>query len=148
MNCLICNRIEQIKKKQNRYFVKELKTGYVVLGDSQYFKGYTLFLCKLHAIELFDLEENFRKEFMEEMIIVAKAVKIAFHAEKMNYECLGNGDAHLHWHLFPRRIQDTPIPGPVWWVPYKEMNHVRYQLDDATLKKEIKKLQKVLDELL
>ncbi|WP_041138208.1 HIT family protein [Beduini massiliensis] len=148
MNCLICNRIEQIKKKQNRYFVKELKTGYVVLGDSQYFKGYTLFLCKFHAVELFDLEENFRKEFMEEMIIVAKAVKIAFHAEKMNYECLGNGDAHLHWHLFPRRIQDTPIPGPVWWVPYEKMNHVRYQLDDATLKKEIKKLQKVLDELL
>ena len=26
----------------------------------------------------------------------------AFHAEKMNYELLGNGDTHLHWHLFPR----------------------------------------------
>ena len=33
---------------------------------------------------------------------MAKAVKEAFGAEKMNYECLGNGDIHLHFHLFPR----------------------------------------------
>lgn len=148
MECLICKRIQQIKKNKNRYFVKELKTGYVVLGDSQYFKGYTLFLCKQHAVELFDLEENFRTAFMEEMAMVAKAVKMAFHAEKINYECLGNGDAHLHWHLFPRRFQDTPIPGPVWWVPYEEMNHVRYKLEDEALAIEIKKLQDVLNELL
>lgn len=148
MSCLICKRIEQIKRKENRYFVKELKTGYVVLGDHQYFKGYTLFLCKQHAVELFDLDQDFGRLFMEEMMLVAKAVKIAFQAEKINYECLGNGDAHLHWHLFPRRFQDTPIPGPVWWVPYEEMNHKRYQLDDESLQIEIKKLQKVLNDLL
>ena len=80
--------------------------------------------------------------------MVAKAVKIAFNAEKINYECLGNGDSHLHWHLFPRRSQDTPIPGPVWWVPYEEMNHVRNKLEDEALAIEIKKLQDVLNELL
>lgn len=36
------------------------------------------------------------------MTIVAEAVSNAFDADKMNYECLGNGDAYLHWHLFPR----------------------------------------------
>ena len=44
--CLICQRIELIKAGQNPYFVKELETGYVVIGDHQYFKGYTLFLAK------------------------------------------------------------------------------------------------------
>ena len=44
--------------------------------------------------------------FLEEMTIVAEAVSRAFGAEKMNYECLGNGDAHLHWHLFPRTTGD------------------------------------------
>ncbi|MDS2836880.1 HIT family protein, partial [Streptococcus pneumoniae] len=39
--CLICQRIELIKAGQNPYFVKELETGYVVIGDYQYFKGYT-----------------------------------------------------------------------------------------------------------
>lgn len=44
--CLICERIQMIKEHKNPYFVKELETGYVVLGDYQHFKGYTLFLCK------------------------------------------------------------------------------------------------------
>jgi len=44
--CLICDRIELIKQGRNPHFVKELETGFVVIGDGQYFKGYTLFLAK------------------------------------------------------------------------------------------------------
>lgn len=32
-----------IKEGTNPYFVKELETGYVVIGDNQHFKGYTIF---------------------------------------------------------------------------------------------------------
>ena len=35
--CFICERIEMIKKGENQYFVKELETDYVVLGDNQHF---------------------------------------------------------------------------------------------------------------
>ncbi len=124
--CLICDRIEMIKNGTNPYFVKELQTGYVVIGDNQHFKGYTLFLCKQHASELFDLNMAFAKVYMEEMMTVAKAVKMAFHAEKINYECLGNGDTHLHWHLFPRVTGDLESygnhgKGPVWWYPREKM---------------------------
>ena len=55
--CLICERIQMIKEHKNPYFVKELETGYVVLGDHQHFKGYTLFLCKEHKTELFQLDK-------------------------------------------------------------------------------------------
>ena len=51
--CIICDRIKMIKEGKNPYFVKELETGYVVIGDNQHFKGYTLFLCKNHETELF-----------------------------------------------------------------------------------------------
>jgi len=47
--CGVCDRIQETLEGKNRYFVKELETGYVVLGDYQRFKGYTLFLCKVHA---------------------------------------------------------------------------------------------------
>ena len=39
--CLICNRISLINDGKNPYFIKELDTGYVVIGDHQYFRGYT-----------------------------------------------------------------------------------------------------------
>ena len=48
--CLICDRIEMIKRGENPYFVRELKTGYVVIGDHQHFRGYTLFCIKNTAI--------------------------------------------------------------------------------------------------
>ena len=35
--CLICDRIELIRKGKNPWFVKELETGYVVIGDYQRF---------------------------------------------------------------------------------------------------------------
>ena len=101
--CLICQRIEWIKAGENPYFVKELETGYVVIGDHQYFKGYTLFLAKEHVTELHHMENSVKFRFLEEMSLVQEAVAKAFEAEKMNIELLGNGDAHAHWHLFPRR---------------------------------------------
>lgn len=124
--CLICERIEMIKNNENQYFVKELETGYVVLGDNQHFKGYTIFLCKQHKTELFELEKNFKLKFLEEMSLVGEAVYKGFNADKINYELLGNGDSHLHWHLFPRVVGDIENygnkgKGPVWWYPMELM---------------------------
>ena len=124
--CLICDRIEMIKNDTNKYFVKELETGYVVIGDYQHFKGYTLFLFKEHKTELFQLDHNTKMKFLEEMSLVAEAVSKAFKCEKLNYELLGNGDSHLHWHLFPRINGDIENygrngKGPVWWYPMEKM---------------------------
>ncbi len=57
---------------------------------------------------------------------MAESVFRAFGAEKMNYELLGMGDSHLHWHLFPRRTGDIENcgnhgKGPVWWYPMEKM---------------------------
>lgn len=126
--CLICDRIKMIKDGTNPYFVKELDTGYVVISDHQHFYGYTLFLYKTHGdkTELFHLDTAERLKFLEEMSIVAQAVSKAFGAEKMNYELLGMGDAHLHWHLYPRVEGDIENygnhgKGPVWWYPMEKM---------------------------
>ena len=56
--CLIFDRIQMIKENTNPWFVKELETGYVVIGDYQHFKGYTLFLCKEHKTELYQLDQR------------------------------------------------------------------------------------------
>ena len=124
--CLICDRIQWILEGRNPYFVKELDTGYVVLGDHQHFEGYTLFLYKEHKTELSQLGRAEKLRFLEEMSLVAEAAAAAFHADKMNYELLGNGDAHLHWHLFPRRAGDLENygpdgKGPVWLYPREKM---------------------------
>ena len=144
--CFICDRINMIREGINPYFVRELETGYVVMGDNQHFKGYTLFLCKEHKTELFQLDHSIKMKFLEEMSIVAEAVSKAFHAEKMNYELLGNGDTHLHWHLFPRKEGDIENygnngKGPVWWYPMEKM----YSDDNKPSLNELEEMKRKLN---
>ncbi len=143
-----------IKNGTNPYFVRELNTGYVVIGDHQHFRGYTLFLYKRHgATELFHLERAEQAAFLREMSLVAEAVWQAFGAEKINYELLGMGDAHLHWHIFPRRAGDIEDYGhrgigPVWCYPLERM----YGDDNRPTKIELsdmkKRLRQAIDALL
>lgn len=133
-DCMVCERIDWIKDGKNPYFVRELETGYVVLGDHQHFRGYTLFLCKQHATELHQLEPAFRMKFLAEMSLVAEAVWNAFQPEKLNYELLGAGKGtHMHWHIFPRRTGDTPAPGPVWQLGIRGLHNEADRPDAATL---------------
>ena len=145
MGCLICERIGQIERGENPYFVCALSTGYVVLGDHQRFQGYTLFLCKRHVTELYQLPWGFRTRFLQEMSLVAEAVAAVYHPEKMNYELLGNGDTHLHWHLFPRVSGDTPQPGPVWWLPREEMWNDAYRPSREQLAERTRQLREEIE---
>lgn len=147
--CLICERIDWIQTGRNPYFVKELETGYVVIGDSQYFQGYTLFLAKEHVTELHQMNPATKLKFLEEMSLVQEAVAKAFQAEKMNVELLGNGDAHVHWHIFPRRAGDMKGHGlngrgPVWWVPWEEMSAESTQPSPEELARLIQTLREKL----
>lgn len=145
MGCLICERIGQIERGENPYFVCALSTGYVVLGDHQRFEGYTLFLCKRHVTELYQLPWGFRTRFLQEMSLVAEAVASVYRPEKMNYELLGNGDTHLHWHLFPRVSGDTPQPGPVWWLPREEMWNDAYRPSREQLAERTRQLREEIE---
>ena len=73
-SCSDCERIELIKKQKTPYFVRESKTGYVVIGDNQRIKRHSLFLCKQCVSELHLLALEFRYVFLTEMSIAAEAV--------------------------------------------------------------------------
>ena len=146
-DCLVCERINMIKNNKNPYFVRELKTGYVVIGDHQRIKGYSLFLCKEHKTELHFLEPTFRDEFLHEMAIVAEAVYNAFQPEKLNYALLGAGNGlHMHWHLYPRKTGDAPTPGQVWQLG-NELIDDKYLPNEAELEDLKNRLNAELEKL-
>ena len=135
--CFVCDRIKETRVGNNPFFVKELETGYVVIGDYQHFKGYTLFLYKTHVVELFDLDAEVRAKHLYEMTLVSEALKKAFGAQKMNYD------------LFPRMTGDIENygnngRGPVWWYPRDKM----YADDNRPSAEELEELKsKLLCEL-
>ncbi|HZD13247.1 MAG TPA: HIT family protein [Candidatus Binatus sp.] len=60
------------------------------------------------------LADDERRRFLEDMSYVAKALALTFKPDKMNYELLGNGQPHMHWHLVPRYKSDPLWGRPIW----------------------------------
>lgn len=141
LQCLICKRNQQIEQKENPYFVIELETGYVVLGDYQFYKGYTFFLHKKHVGELHELTPKDKLHFLEEMSLVGEAVYKGFKPNKLNYELLGNSEQHLHWHIIPR-YQDDPSPRePVWKTPKEIRCAEKYKAENMNISELKKQLE-------
>lgn len=129
--CEICTRISDIQAGRNPGFIAELATGYAVLGDSQFFRGYTLFYCKAPAPDLEDLPRELRFEFLREMALVSQAVASVVKPHKMNVESLGNMVPHLHFHLFPRFLEEDEPTKPVWLCAPQGEAAKKYAFDAA-----------------
>ena len=148
MSCLICERVGMVKQGNNPYFVTETETGYVVIGDHQYFKGYTLFLLKEHITELHFIPTKIKTKHLEELSIVYEAVFNAFKPDKMNAELLGNGDPHLHWHLYPRFKTDPLHKKPVWKLAEELMYSDEYRPTPFELNEMIEKVRNEMEKLI
>lgn len=92
----------------------ESRVSRTKLNPDQLFKGYSFVTLKWHAEELYQLTDKERKSFLDDMSIVADALAKALKPDKMNYELLGNGVPHMHWHIVPRYRSDPMWGRPIW----------------------------------
>jgi diadenosine tetraphosphate (Ap4A) HIT family hydrolase len=60
------------------------------------------------------------RALFDEMRLVAEAIAALNNPWKINYECLGNQEPHVHWHIFPRYQTDELRRAPVWIRPEAE----------------------------
>ena len=120
--CGICAMIDRIKADKFPDFVAELASCYVILGDQQFYRGYCVLFAKLHATELYLMPVDAARQLADEMRLTAEAIATVVKPWKMNYECLGNSEPHVHWHLLPRQETETDEMrrGPIWRRPESE----------------------------
>ncbi len=114
--CEVCGRIARIERGDDPGFLAELPSGYAVLGESQFFRGYCLLLCRQPVADLEELSDEFRAQFLGDMAQLSAAVSRVVKPHKINLESLGNVVPHLHWHVFPRQLSEAAPTQPVWLV--------------------------------
>ncbi len=102
MSCVICDKIKLIKKNEFNFLIEELKHTYWILGDHQFFKGYSQLIFKEHVRDLHQLEEKTQLEIFSELMYVEKKLRNALDPWKTNLSLYGNVVPHIHWHIFPR----------------------------------------------
>jgi diadenosine tetraphosphate (Ap4A) HIT family hydrolase len=72
------------------------------------------------------------------LIAVGKTLERVVKPLKLNYECLGNQEPHVHWHVFPRYAEDPLRLAPVWQRPEYER---KVALEDNDRRSLIRALQ-------
>ena len=101
--------------------IAELPSSVVYLHADQFFPGWSVLVLRRHATELFELDPDQRARLIEEVSDVARALRPAFDARKVNYALFGNLLPHVHWHIIPRLADDPAPREPVFAVPHEPL---------------------------
>jgi diadenosine tetraphosphate (Ap4A) HIT family hydrolase len=100
------DRIGSALRGENPCVMARMRSGFAVIGDTQFLPGYSLLLTDdPMANHLTDLDWGRRKEFLLDMALVGEAVERTCKEKglrRMNYEVLGNFLPVLHAHVVPR----------------------------------------------
>ncbi len=131
--CGICALIERCRAGKFADFVAELPQSFVILGDAQFYRGYCVLLAKRHVTEVHLMEPDEARSVFDEVVAAGRALAAVTRPLKLNYECLGNLEPHVHWHVFPRYESDEMRAAPVWMRPEGERKAVLEQADRHTL---------------
>lgn len=121
---------------ENPAVLRRLDAGFAVIGDVQFLPGYSVLLTDDPSAErLSDLPRARRLSFLSDMDRLGEAVERACRRlgpgfRRVNLEILGNTDAFLHAHVWPRFDWEPPdVAGrPVWLYSRDRWTDQRYAL--------------------
>ena len=128
------DRIGSALRGENPTVIARMPGGFAVMGDPQWLPGYCVLLTDNPKAErLSDLSKTERSAYLGSMADLGEAVERACREadpafRRVNLEILGNADAFLHAHVWPRYDWEPPelVNRPVWLYPMEKW------WDDAT----------------
>lgn len=121
--CPICDRLRRAAGGGEPLFLADLGETVAVLHEHQAYPGWCVLWLKEHVEHLAELPFERQQRVWGEVARVAAAVRRAFDPPpRINYECLGNVVAHVHWHVIPRHADDPSPRSTVWTRPTEELH--------------------------
>jgi diadenosine tetraphosphate (Ap4A) HIT family hydrolase len=122
--CPACSRLDRVRQGHDPFFLAELRESLAILHKHQPFGsqvgGWCTLWLKDHHEHLGLLPRGRQARLAEDLADLAAAMHAALTPlgmRRINYECLGNVVAHVHWHLIPRFDPPAdPNPGATVWV--------------------------------
>lgn len=103
----IHRRVERLRAGDDPTCIHRMTSGWAVLGESQFLRGYCLLLPDPVAPHLQAMEEEHRARFLADMAQLGDAVQSVTAALRINYAMFGNVEPALHAHVIPR-YEDEP----------------------------------------
>jgi diadenosine tetraphosphate (Ap4A) HIT family hydrolase len=113
------DRIGSAERGENPTVLARMRSGFAVIGDTQFLPGYCLLLAAPQVEHLSDLPFAQRSVYLQDVSLLGEAIMRVCQPLRVNYEILGNYDHYLHTHLFPRYAWEPRerLEYPVWLYP-------------------------------
>jgi diadenosine tetraphosphate (Ap4A) HIT family hydrolase len=131
MTDTIPQRIENARAGTNPTLICRVPSGWVVLCDMQFLRGYCILLADPPVSTLNDLDRAKREEFLSDMATVGDALTEVTRAYRINYAVAGNTDPYLHAHIVPRYLTEPEElrKGLPWSYPQADIDTIRFDFD-------------------
>lgn len=94
------------RRGENPYVIRQLASGWLVIGDVQPLPGYCLVLADPVVESLNSLGESDRIAYSLDVARVGDALLAVTGAFRINYETWGNLEPALHTHITPRYLSE------------------------------------------
>lgn len=121
MSCPLCAQAEQARTGQHQRLIAELDETFALLSERQGLWGWCVLVLKEHTEHLGQLSIERQRRIFGDVARVAGAIRAEFATSgagggpvRINYECLGNQAAHVHWHVIPRHADDPDPRNAIW----------------------------------
>ena len=104
----IHRRVTALREGRDPTVVARLDSGWAVLGERQFLRGYALLLPDPVVPTLNDLAPAARTMFLDDMARLGDALLAVTGALRINYAMFGNLEPALHAHVVPRYREESP----------------------------------------
>ena len=99
-DCFYCTRDQRLDDLMVK--VCELDVSTLYLFKEQTYRGRCVVAFNKHINELYELQEQDLKLFMQDVTKAARVIKKTFSPDKINYGVYSDKLPHLHFHLVPK----------------------------------------------
>ena len=130
MTTAIHRRVALLRAGNDPTCVARMASGWAVLGDHQFLRGYALLLPDPVVGTLNELRDAERTQFLLDMARLGDAVLLATQALRINYAMFGNAEPALHAHVVPRFLDEpaglaTAHPWSYDWAAARRFDAAR-----------------------
>ena len=103
---MIHQRVDLARAGANPAAICRVPSGWAVLADMQFLRGYTILLPDPVVASLNNLDRSQRVEYLCDMALIGDALLEVTGAYRINYAIAGNQEPALHAHIVPRYMTE------------------------------------------
>ena len=136
-DCFYC--VKDKRQKDIMIEICKLKVSTLYLFKEQTYKGRCVVAYNQHESEIFNLTDEERSFYMNDVASAAGALNKAFSPDKINYGAYADNMTHLHFHIVPKYKN-----GPNWGGTFEMSPKNKALLSDKEYSQLINKIKENL----